>query len=174
MGFNACYRVPARLVVFQGHVQGLPRLLSLFRDGLHEPRVLELLGYCVFERRVRHGDAPLLNGACVLEAYHEISHGVVCHTGYQEDFFIPGILPSSASSRKQMRQRLKSRMNPRGRPHLKQRRTVRLENFGFRLAFMIIDFLAMYRLPRGDWEALASGACAADLQKLLRVTLFFV
>jgi len=73
-----------------------------------------------------------------------------------------------------MRQRLKSRMNPRGRPHLKQRRTVRLENFGFRLAFMIIDFLAMYRLPRGDWEALASGACAADLQKLLRVTLFFV
>src|SRR3989338_11433127 len=49
---------------------------------------------------------------------------------YQEDFLIPGILPSSASSRKQIRQRLKSRINPRGRPHLKQRRTVRVENFG--------------------------------------------
>lgn len=53
------------------------------------------------------------------------------------------MLPSSASSRKQIRQRLKSRIKPRGRPHLKQRRTVRLENFGFRFAFTIIDFFAM-------------------------------
>jgi len=42
-----------------------------------------------------------------------------------------------------MRQRLKSRIKPRGRPHLKQRRTVRLENFGVRFAFMIIDFFAI-------------------------------
>ena len=34
-------------------------------------------------------------------------------------------------------------MKPRGRPHLKQRRTVREENFGVRLAFAIIDFLAI-------------------------------
>ena len=56
------------------------------------------------------------------------------------------MLPSSASSRKQMRQRLKSRIKPRGRPHLKQRRTVRLENFGLRFAFAIIDFLAMLEI----------------------------
>lgn len=42
-----------------------------------------------------------------------------------------------------MRQRLKSRIKPRGRPHLKQRLTVRLENLGFREALIIIDFLAM-------------------------------
>jgi hypothetical protein len=42
-----------------------------------------------------------------------------------------------------MRQRLKSRMKPRGRPHLKQRRTLRLENLGFLLAFTTIDFFAM-------------------------------
>ncbi len=63
---------------------------------------------------------------------------------------MPGILPSSASSRKQMRQRLKSRMNPRGRPHLKQRRTVRLENLGFRLALIIIDFFAMKCAPKEE------------------------
>ena len=34
-------------------------------------------------------------------------------------------------------------MNPRGRPHLKQRRTVREENFGVRFAFAISDFFAM-------------------------------
>ena len=45
-----------------------------------------------------------------------------------------------------MRQRLKSRINPRGRPHLKQRRTVREENFGFRSAFTIIDFFAMLEI----------------------------
>jgi hypothetical protein len=54
-----------------------------------------------------------------------------------------------------MRQRLKSRMKPRGRPHLKQRRTVRLENFGTRSAFMIIDFLAMdVRQIEGSWKPL--------------------
>ena len=52
-----------------------------------------------------------------------------------------------------MRQRLKSRKKPRGRPHLKQRRIVRLENFGLRRAFMIIDFFAMeYGAP--DEESL--------------------
>ena len=34
-------------------------------------------------------------------------------------------------------------MKPRGRPHLKQRRTVRLENLGVRFALIIIDFFAM-------------------------------
>lgn len=34
-------------------------------------------------------------------------------------------------------------MYPRGRPHLKQRRTTRLLNFGVRFAFAIIDFFAM-------------------------------
>jgi hypothetical protein len=34
-------------------------------------------------------------------------------------------------------------MKPRGRPHLKQRRTTRLLNFGLRAAFTIIDFFAI-------------------------------
>jgi|GEM_PF-3204266 len=60
------------------------------------------------------------------------------------------MLPSSASSRKQMRQRLKSRKKPRGRPHLKQRRMTRDANFGFLLAFATIDFFAInfFEIPR--------------------------
>jgi hypothetical protein len=42
-----------------------------------------------------------------------------------------------------MRHRLKSRKNPRGRPHLKQRRITLLLNFGFRSAFTIIDRFAI-------------------------------
>src|SRR3989344_8682011 len=72
---------------------------------------------------------------------------------YQELFFIPGILPSKASSRKQMRHRLKSRIKPRGRPHLKQRRTIRDLNFGVRCAFTIIDFLAIGKASRNGAKA---------------------
>src|SRR3989338_7233952 len=82
---------------------------------------------------------------------------------YQEDFLIPGILPSSASSRKQMRHRLKSRMKPRGRPHLKQRRTVRVENFGTRSALIIIDFLAMKVCQIGGcWKPLHPALAQPD------------
>ena len=56
---------------------------------------------------------------------------------------MPGIWPSRASSRKQMRHRLNVRIKPRGRPHLKQRRTVRLENFGVLFAFAMSDFFAI-------------------------------
>jgi len=83
--------------------------------------------------------------------------------GYQEDFFMPGMLPSRASSRKQMRQRLKSRIKPRGRPHLKHRRTVREENFGTRFALIIIDFFAI-GIPvaprRVAWKPLHCGLAA--------------
>src|SRR5262249_27640593 len=55
---------------------------------------------------------------------------------------------------KQMRQRLKSRMKPRGRPHLKQRRTVREENFGLRFALTIMDFFAIGMVaPKECFEA---------------------
>ena len=64
-------------------------------------------------------------------------------TYYQLDFLMQGRLPSSASTRKQMRHRLKSRIKPRGRPHLKHRRTTRDLNFGVRCAFTIIDVFAM-------------------------------
>ena len=90
---------------------------------------------------------------------------------------MPGIFPSRASSRKQIRQRLKSRKNPRGRPHLKQRRTTRLLNFGFLCAFTIIDVFAIciYACsPKEKLEAPASRPCGSRLRKLLRVTLFFV
>ena len=44
---------------------------------------------------------------------------------------MPGIIPSFASSRKQMRHISNSRIYPCFRPHLKQRRTTRDANFGF-------------------------------------------
>ncbi len=53
-------------------------------------------------------------------------------------------------------------MNPRGRPHLKQRRTVRLENLGFRLALIIIDFFAMVFEPKGVFRDPASRLSALD------------
>ena len=95
---------------------------------------------------------------------------------YHEDFLMPGIFPSSASSRKQIRQRLKSRRNPRGRPHLKQRRITRLLNFGFRSALTTIDLLAICIYvcsPKERLEAPASWPCGRRLRKLLRVALFF-
>ncbi len=62
---------------------------------------------------------------------------------YQEDFRTPGIFPSFANSRKQIRHRPKSRMYPCLRPHLKHRFTVRVENFGFFNDRAITDFFAI-------------------------------
>lgn len=79
---------------------------------------------------------------------------------------MPGIFPSNASSRKQILQRLKSRKNPLGRPHLKQRRITRLLNFGFRCAFTTIDLLAMCFIfcgrVRRSWKLLHPGLAAQD------------
>ena len=62
---------------------------------------------------------------------------------YHEDFLMPGIIPSFAYSRKQMRQSPKSRINARLRPQRKQRRTIRVENFGFLRARAVVDVLAI-------------------------------
>ena len=50
---------------------------------------------------------------------------------YQEAFLIPGIIPSLANSRKQIRQSPKSRIKARLREHLKQRFVARVLNLGF-------------------------------------------
>jgi len=63
---------------------------------------------------------------------------------YQDDFFIPGIRPSFASSRKQIRHTPKSRINPFLRPQRKQRRTILDENFGFLFARAITDVFAIF------------------------------
>jgi len=55
---------------------------------------------------------------------------------------MPGMFPFSASSLKHTLQRSKTRIYPLGLPHLKQRRTIRLENLAGFLAFAIIDFFA--------------------------------
>jgi hypothetical protein len=59
------------------------------------------------------------------------------HTHYQLAFLMPEISPRLASSRKQIRQSSKSRMKARFRPQRQQRRTRRVENFGFRADFAI-------------------------------------
>ena len=62
---------------------------------------------------------------------------------YQDDFLIPGIIPSFASSRKQVLHSPKSRINPRFRPHLKQRFTILEENLGVFLLRAIVDVFAI-------------------------------
>lgn len=52
-------------------------------------------------------------------------------------------MPSLAYSRKQIRHNPKSRIKPFLRPQRKQRRTIRLLNFGFLSARAITDFFAI-------------------------------
>ncbi len=56
---------------------------------------------------------------------------------------MPGILPSLANSRKQIRQRSKSPIYALPLPHLKQRRTTRVLNFGFLSDLAMTDFFAI-------------------------------
>lgn len=58
---------------------------------------------------------------------------------------MPGISPSRAFFRRQMRQMLNLRYTARERPHKEQRRTMRDLNFGGRLALMMRHFFAMAR-----------------------------
>jgi len=62
---------------------------------------------------------------------------------YQDDLRTPGTFPSLDNSRKQIRQMPKSLMNPWRRPHLKQRFTVRVLNFGFFCALTLTDVFAI-------------------------------
>lgn len=62
---------------------------------------------------------------------------------YQLDLVTPGISVLDANSRKQMRQMPKSLIKPWPRPQRQQRLTIRVENFGFLLAFTIKAVLAI-------------------------------
>ena len=64
-------------------------------------------------------------------------------TIYQLDFFTPGIWPVLASSRKHILHISKARIYPCFLPHLQQRLTIRVENFGFFLALASTDFFAI-------------------------------
>jgi hypothetical protein len=64
---------------------------------------------------------------------------------YQLALRTPGISPSSASLRKQIRQIPNLRYTARGRPHIRQRLTRRVENLGFLWALAIFDLLAMLK-----------------------------
>src|SRR5437764_15109733 len=63
--------------------------------------------------------------------------------GYQDALRTPGIIPSLASLRKQIRQTPNLRYTARPRPHNLQRRRCRVENFGGRSDAAIFDLLAM-------------------------------
>ncbi len=67
---------------------------------------------------------------------------------YQDDFFTPGMRPSLASSRKQIRHTPKSRIKPFLRPQRKQRLTTRDENFGFLFALAITDVFAIFSVNK--------------------------
>jgi hypothetical protein len=65
-------------------------------------------------------------------------------TFYQLDFLMPGISPRLASSRKHMRQILKSRIYARFLPQRKQRLTIRVLYFGFFFARAMTDAFAIF------------------------------
>lgn len=66
---------------------------------------------------------------------------------YQDALRTPGIMPSRASLRKQMRQRLNLRYTLRRRPHSSHRRTRRVLNFGSRFALNRCAFVVIRPLP---------------------------
>jgi len=65
------------------------------------------------------------------------------YNDYQLLFFTPGRNPWLANSRKQIRHMSKSLIYALFLPHLKQRRTDLVENFGFLFNFAICAFVAM-------------------------------
>lgn len=67
---------------------------------------------------------------------------------YQLLFFIPGIKPLLASSLKHIRHNPNFRIYPLALPHLKHRRTIRVENLGFFLDFAIWALTAIAILQR--------------------------
>src|SRR3989338_7015964 len=100
--------------------------LQNFRDG-------------EMQTRVRKKNGSLAGIARVFEFGYEVCDSIF----YHEDFLMPGIMPSFANSRKQIRHRPKSRIKPFLRAQRKQRRTTRLLNFGFLRARARTDALAM-------------------------------
>jgi hypothetical protein len=64
------------------------------------------------------------------------------YRNYQLALRTPGISPLSAKLRKQIRQMPNLRYTARGRPHILQRRTMRVENFGVRADFAICPLVA--------------------------------
>jgi len=62
---------------------------------------------------------------------------------------MPGNFPSLANSRKQIRQRPKSRIKARLRPQRKQRFTFRVLNFGVFNARTLVDVFAINNLNSG-------------------------
>lgn len=84
---------------------------------------------------------------------------------YQLDFLTPGIMPSFASSRKQIRHKSKSRMYPRFLPHLKHLRTTRDLNFGGLFERATADFFAINKRQKahirtcGDYGSNGARAC---------------
>src|SRR3989344_8781414 len=113
--------------------EGLPRNrgnIPLFHEHVCNAQ-LEIRVWDVHERLPRASRIP--------QTHKHIRNGI---GDYHDDLVTPGIFPSLANSRKQIRQRSKSRMCPRRRPHLKQRFTARTANFGF-FWRAIVDFFAM-------------------------------
>ena len=97
----------------------------------------------------------MMNRAGVFNVYQHVCNRV----SYHDDFLTPGIRPLLASSRKQILQRPKSPINPCLRPHLKQRRTIRVLNFGFFSDLAITDFLAIIK---NNYNTLPASAAACS------------
>jgi hypothetical protein len=72
---------------------------------------------------------------------------------YQLAFVTPGIFPSSANSRKQMRQIPNLRRYARGRPHLLHRKYALTLNFGGLFAFATKHFFATDSPFPQDWRS---------------------
>ena len=84
--------------------------------------------------------------AVVRETSRPSSHQPAA-TVYQDAFRTPGIIPDSASSRKQIRHTPNLLRYARDRPQRLQRLCACTLNFGFRFDFSIQDFFAMRWVP---------------------------
>jgi hypothetical protein len=69
---------------------------------------------------------------------------ILCFEYYQDDFLTPGIWPFVAISLKQILHKPKVLINPLLRPHLKQRLTALVENFGVFLLLAITEIFAIF------------------------------
>src|SRR3989344_6478003 len=90
----------------------------------------------VYSLKLRLGNVSLPYFAALRLRRYGRSH-------YHDDFLTPGIMPSFAYSRKQIRQSPKSRIKARFLPQRKQRRTMRELNLGFLSARALVEVFAM-------------------------------
>ena len=113
--------------VFQVHAELVGRRTGHLFPVPNVTFALEHFGQAAFHLRQGHVDVRPLHAHGVADAGQHVGDGVGHHIiycpSYQLAFLTPGITPSSARLRKQIRQIPNFRYTARGRPQIRHRRT---------------------------------------------------